>query len=55
MPLRVLIKASPETLSDILLAAEDRYREAEELIVLQKFDGAVYSCKPGGSRKTGAV
>src|SRR5207237_3071418 len=42
MPLRQAILASPETLSDMLLAAEDRYREAEELLLDQEFDGAVY-------------
>jgi hypothetical protein len=42
MPLRNLIKASPESASDMLLAADDRYREAEELLVQQKFDGCVY-------------
>ena len=42
MPLRNLIKASPETLSDMLLAAEDRYQEAEDLLVQQRFDGCVY-------------
>ena len=42
MPLRQTIKSSPETLSDMLLAAEDRYREAEALLVEQEFDGAVH-------------
>jgi hypothetical protein len=42
MPLRNLITASPETLSDMLLAAEDRYQEAEELLMQQRFDGCVY-------------
>lgn len=42
MPLRAIIKNSPETLSDVLLAAEDRYLEAEELLVSQRYDGAVY-------------
>jgi hypothetical protein len=42
MPLRALIQSSPETLSDILIAAEDRYREAEELLLAQQFDGCVY-------------
>jgi hypothetical protein len=42
MPLRAAIKASPETLSDMLLAAEDRYLEAEDLLVQQRFDGCVY-------------
>lgn len=42
MPLRVIIKNAPETLSDVLLAAEDRYLDAEELLVAQRYDGAVY-------------
>jgi hypothetical protein len=42
MPLRATIIASPETLSDMLLAAEDRYREGEELLLAQEFDGCVY-------------
>ena len=42
MPLRSLVKASPETLSDLLLAAEDRYGEAEDLLMHQRFDGSVY-------------
>lgn len=42
MPLRRIVKAAPEALSDMLLAAEDRYREAEELLVAQEFEGAVY-------------
>jgi hypothetical protein len=42
MPLRQIIQASPETLSDMLVAADDRYREAEELLVNHQFDGAVY-------------
>jgi len=42
MPLRDLIKASPESASDMLLAADDRYLEAEELLVQQQFDGCVY-------------
>ena len=42
MPLRIAIQSTPETLSDMLLAAEDRYREAEKLIVDFEFDGAVY-------------
>ena len=42
MPLRNLIRSSPETLSDMLLAAEDRYRDAEELLVQERFDGCVY-------------
>jgi len=31
MPLRATIKASPETLSDMLLAAEDRYQDTANL------------------------
>jgi hypothetical protein len=42
MPLRNLVKASPESASDMLLTADDRYREAEELLVQQRFDGCVY-------------
>lgn len=42
MPLRNLIKASPETFSDLLLAADDRYREGEELLMRGEFDGCVY-------------
>jgi hypothetical protein len=42
MPLRQTVQLNPETVSDMLLAAEDRYREAEELLVTQEFDGAVY-------------
>jgi hypothetical protein len=42
MPLRSIIKASPETLSDMLFAADDRYREAEELLRQHRFDGCVY-------------
>lgn len=42
MPLRLMVQASPETLSDMLLAADDRYNEAEELLVQQRFDGAAY-------------
>jgi hypothetical protein len=42
MPLRITVKGSPETLSDMLLAADDRYREAETLLVEQEFDGCVY-------------
>src|SRR5258708_36523023 len=42
MALRSLVKASPETLSDMLLAAEDRYQEGEDLLVQQRFDGSVY-------------
>jgi len=42
VPLRQAILASPETLSDVLVAADDRYREAEELLVGQHFDGCVY-------------
>jgi hypothetical protein len=42
MPLRASIQASPETLSDLLLAAEDRYQEGEDLLMQQRFDGCVY-------------
>ncbi len=42
MPLRATISASPETLTDILLAADDRYQEAEELLLSQRYDGCVY-------------
>ena len=42
MPLRQTVLSSPETLSDLLLAADDRYREAEELLVAQELDGCVY-------------
>jgi len=42
MPLRQIILASPETLSDMLLAAEDRYQDAEELLAQRRFDGCVY-------------
>lgn len=43
MPLRQIIKTSPnETLSDMLLAADDRYQDAEELLAQQRYDGCVY-------------
>jgi hypothetical protein len=42
MPIRQIIQASPETLSDMLLAAEDRYQDAEELLAQRRFDGCVY-------------
>src|SRR5690242_15840363 len=42
MPLRNSILASPETLADMLLAADDRYQEAEDLLEHQRFDGCVY-------------
>ena len=42
MPLRQFIRNSPETLSDMLLAADDRYLEGEELLLAQRFDGCVY-------------
>src|SRR5882672_3302247 len=42
MALRATVKAYPETLSDILVAADDRYQEAEDLLVQQRFDGCVY-------------
>ena len=42
MPLRSIVKAYPEMLSDMLLAAQDQYREAEDLLVQQQFDGCAY-------------
>jgi hypothetical protein len=42
MPLRSFVRASPETLSDLLLAAEDRYLDGEDLLLQQRFDGCVY-------------
>ena len=42
MPLRQIIQGNPETLSDMLLTADDRYREAEQLILAQEFEGAIY-------------
>lgn len=42
MPVRAHVANNPETLSDLLLAAEDRYADAEELLVQCRFDGAVY-------------
>ena len=42
MPLRAIIKSSPETISDMILAADDRYLEAEELLLLHQYDGSVY-------------
>ncbi|HEY8751239.1 MAG TPA: hypothetical protein VIM11_24860 [Tepidisphaeraceae bacterium] len=42
MPLRNFIKAYPESISDMLVAADDRYQEAEELLLQHKFDGCVY-------------
>lgn len=42
MLLRAFVKANPETLSDFLLAADDRYREAEELLLAEEYDGCVY-------------
>lgn len=55
MPLRNLITASPETLSDMLLAADDRYQEAEELLMQQRFDGCVYLLVLGSSYIGGAM
>ena len=34
----------PETLADLALAAEQRFRDAEELLVADRFAGAVYLC-----------
>src|SRR5580658_5603332 len=42
MPLRSLISTSLETISDFVLAAQDRYEEAETLLQNDQFDGAVY-------------
>jgi hypothetical protein len=43
MPLRQTIQASSgETLSDMLLAANDRYQDAEELLAQRRYDGCVY-------------
>ena len=42
MPLRTQVKASPERLSDLILAADDRYADAEELLLSGRFDAAVY-------------
>jgi hypothetical protein len=42
MPLRQIVTSSPETLSDMLLAADDRYEDAEELLSQMRFDGCVY-------------
>lgn len=42
MALRAIVKNSPETLSDLLLAAQDRYLEGEELLLQHRFDGSVY-------------
>ena len=42
MPLRAAILSSPETFSDIILAAEDRYKDAEELLLADRFDACVY-------------
>jgi hypothetical protein len=42
MPLRQLVTSSPENLSDMLLAAEDRYKDAEELLAQDRLDGCVY-------------
>jgi hypothetical protein len=42
MPLRAIVLASPETLADIVLAADERYTEAEELLLLGRYDACVY-------------
>jgi hypothetical protein len=42
MPLRSFVAANPETINDMVLAADDRYDEAEHLLQQQAFDGAVY-------------
>lgn len=42
MPLRQFIKSSNETLTDLLQAAEDRYKDAEELLAQGRLDGCVY-------------
>ena len=42
MPLRSQIKGTPERLSDLILAADDRYVDAEELLLGGRFDAAVY-------------
>lgn len=42
MTLRDQILSSPETLSDLDWAAEQRYRDAEELFVRMRYTGAVY-------------
>ena len=42
MPIRQFITGKPETATDFLLAADDRDADAEELVIQQRFDGAVY-------------
>ncbi len=42
MPLREQILSSPETLSDLAWAAQQRFREAETLLSASHFSGAVY-------------
>jgi len=42
MSLRDDILAVPETLSDLAWAAEQRFREAEELLSVQRFSGSLY-------------
>lgn len=42
MTLREHILSSPETISDLAWAAEQRFREAEELLYTGRFTGAVY-------------
>src|SRR5438874_1112353 len=42
MTVREQILASPETLSDFAWAAEQRFREAEELLFVGRSGGAVY-------------
>ncbi len=42
MTIRDRILSVPETLSDIAWAAENRYRESEELLTARKYAGAVY-------------
>ncbi|MCY2951656.1 MAG: hypothetical protein NTU53_06720 [Planctomycetota bacterium] len=42
MTLREQILASPETLSDLAAAAEQRFREAEHLLCAGRFVGAIY-------------
>ena len=39
---RQIFDGTVETVSDVLLAADDRYAEAEDLIVAGRFDGAIY-------------
>ena len=42
MPIRQLIKGTPEILSDFLQAADDRYDDADQLLTGQRYDGAAY-------------